>query len=183
MEVFRLIQKLENDNFTKLSRLLILIHELSGDNQTKGIDSVSKLSKLDFLMTSPLLLRRVIYKPNAASRIVLSEHELDSIESKLTHYRYNPWDIIYRNMLNVLIAYGLIAMDINNAHYSIKITEKGILVVQELYKIKGFEEYKVRGKLIYTYLGSYSDNYLRNFFQEKFPELSTLNLNNDEYKI
>ena len=55
MEVFRLIQTLENDNFTKLSRLLILIYELSGNNHEKGVDSVSKLSKLDFLMTSPLL--------------------------------------------------------------------------------------------------------------------------------
>lgn len=183
MEVFRLIQKLENDNFTKLSRLLILIHELSGNNHTKGVDSVNKLSKLDFLMTSPLLLKRVINKPNAANKITLSDHEVNSIESKLTFYRYNPWDISYRNMLNILIALGLIVMDINGVHYSIKITEKGIQVVQELYKFKGFDEYRVRGKLINTYLGSYSDNYLRNFFQENFPELSTLNPNYDEYKL
>lgn len=177
MEIFRLIQILENDNSSKLSRLLILVYELSGDNHKKGVDSVSKLSKLDFLMTSPLLLRRIINKPNAANKIILSEHETNSIESKLKFYRYNPWDISYRNMLNVLIALGLIVMEINNLHYILKITEKGIQTVEELYKFKGFGEYRVRGKLINTYLGSYSDNYLRNFFQEKFPELSTLEPN------
>lgn len=183
MEIFLLIQKLENDKYIKLSRLLILIYELSGHNHMKGIDSVSKLSKFDFLMRSPLLLRRVIHKPKAVKKITLSDHEKNSIESQLTFYRYNPWDVSYRNILNILIALGLISLNINNAHYIIKITEKGIQVIHELYKIKGFDEYKVRGKLINTYLGNYSDNYLRSFFNETFPELSTLNPNSDEHKF
>lgn len=183
MEIFRLIQSLENDNSTKLSRLLVLIYELSGEKHSKGVESVNKLAKLNFLMTSPILLRRIVYKPNAANKIVLSEHEINSIESKLIFYRYNPWDTGFRKLINILVAMGLTEIDIKDIHYNIVITQKGIQVVHELYKFKGFDEYRIRGKLINTYLGSYSDNYLKKFFNEKFPELSTLNSTYDEHKI
>ncbi len=181
MEIFKLIQKLENDIPTKLSRLLILIYELSGKNQTKCISNVSKLAKFDFLMTSPLMLKRVVAKqPRSVNKLALSTYDTNSIESQNYFYKYNPWSTNYRSLLNILISKDLISVEINKLSYDIKITASGIVVVSTLYKQNCFQEYQVRAKLINTNLGSYSNEYLRDYFQEKFPELS--NLNQDDYE-
>lgn len=177
MEIFKLIQTLDNDVNSKLSRLLILIYELvSGDNDKK-IEGISKLAKLDFLLASPSLLKRIIKKPGAIKKITIPDYEIDSIENSLNFYRYNPWDENYRRLLNILIAKNLVSIKIENKSYYILITPRGTEIVNDLYKDKSFEEFKIRAKLLRTYLGNYSDSYLRMYFQKEFPELSNLNQN------
>ncbi|MFE5097076.1 hypothetical protein ACFRCI_43960 [Streptomyces sp. NPDC056638] len=90
------------------ARVLLLIDRFTGAR--KGLDGLTKLAKLDFLLRYPAMLERLLaedgiswppgVQPTSAERL--------AVESRMTRYKYGPWDQRYYSILGSLVARDLI---------------------------------------------------------------------------
>ncbi|WP_328967515.1 hypothetical protein [Streptomyces sp. NBC_00239] len=90
------------------ARVLLLIDRFTGVK--KGLEGLTKLAKLDFLLRYPAMLERLLAEdgipwpdgaqPTSAERL--------SVESRMTRYKYGPWDHRYYTVLGSLAARDLI---------------------------------------------------------------------------
>ncbi|MFD9288432.1 hypothetical protein ACFWBV_09015 [Streptomyces sp. NPDC060030] len=88
--------------------MLLLIDRFTGAR--KGLDGLTKLAKLDFLLRYPAMLDRLMVgdgiswppgvQPTSAERL--------AVESRMTRYKYGPWDQRYYGILGSLVARDLI---------------------------------------------------------------------------
>lgn len=180
MEVYEILKTVESDINTQLARIMILVYSLCGVQNNKKIEGVNKLAKLDFLLKSPLYLKKGLTRLNTRITIEVKSFESISIESKMNLYRYIPWDENYRKLLNIIIAKGLVNISFEKDDYFIQISNNGIKLVEELKKDRYFKEFFNRSKIISTHFGSYSEEFLNRFFALHFPEIGSFNNSNNE---
>lgn len=114
MDYFLFFSELEASNYVHLGRLLILFNIFSGTSGTSPVNGITKLAKLDFLLRYPLYLKKALEKRNGTKKSIeqinIKEYEKKSVESKMIRYRYGPWDFLYNQLINVLVAKGLIQL-------------------------------------------------------------------------
>jgi hypothetical protein len=171
------IFRLEENDELHLLRILILLDTLAGDNQKQEIDGINKMVKLDFLLRYPIALERAlthIGKSKNVAKIDIKDYERESVESKLMHFQYGPWDSRYRRFLAVLEAKGLIKMVVKGVTVKICVTTSGHLITQRSSELIEFKDYVIRSKLIKTNFNKFSPKALIEFYYTVFPEMVTM---------
>jgi hypothetical protein len=163
----------DNDNL-HLGRLIILIYAFSGRSGNKGIEGLTKLAKLDFLLRYPTYLVRALEAKGLNSKDVnTKDYEKKSVESSMIRYRYGPWDFRYRRFINLLVSKGLIKLETDKRTIKIALTENGLELANNLSCNESFTDIAVRANLLYKRFDISGTN-LKNFIYETFPEITTL---------
>ncbi|MCG7203669.1 hypothetical protein [Streptomyces arenae] len=90
------------------ARVLLLIDRFTGTR--KGLEGLTKLAKLDFLLRYPAMLERLLVEDSIAwpAGAQPTSAERLSVESRMTRYKYGPWDHRYYSILGSLAARDLI---------------------------------------------------------------------------
>ncbi|GAB2716278.1 hypothetical protein [Kitasatospora kifunensis] len=90
------------------ARILLLIDRFTAAK--KGLNGLTKLAKLDFLLRYPAMLDRLLVDDsiNWPQGTQPTSSERLAVESRMTRYKYGPWDQRYYSILGSLAARGLI---------------------------------------------------------------------------
>jgi hypothetical protein len=177
MDFVRAIANLDESPDLHAARLLILIDVFVGGETGDGIEGLTKLAKLDFLLRYPVLLERALKARNKSTRSVeLEEHERYSVESEMVRYRFGPWDHKYRRILNLLVAKGLVKISIEGKTNVVTETKLGHEHAQKLAENELFASYVKRAKVIKSNFDLNATNLMK-FIYATFPEVLTLRAN------
>lgn len=134
MNLLKTLADLEENDNIHMARLLVLLNTFAGKNNSKSIEGLTKLAKLDFLLRYPVYLERALEakrraKPSEkiqpASEADVQDHERMSVESAMVRFHYGPWDHRYRRFLNLMIARGLVRVELQGRTFHIYLTDSG----------------------------------------------------------
>jgi hypothetical protein len=176
LNLFRLLTELEDDPSLHTARLLVLMREFAGNNQTGKINGITKLVKLDFLLRYPVYLERALKKKGVTKEdVATSEYERKSVESKMIRFHYGPWDPRYHAFINLLVGRGLCEVNVSGRTIFIGLTEKGYQTASQLSKTEEFAIFADRSKILKKHFDIGGGN-LKNFIYETFPEIVSLKL-------
>jgi len=177
MDLIETIATLDETPELHAARLLVLIHSFAGEDGDEAIEGLTKLAKLDFLLRYPVMLQRALEARGRSSRDVgLVDHEQFSVETEMGRYRFGPWDHRYREILNTLIAKGLVTVTIEGRTVVIIQTPNGRRVAQQFAEDPQFEPYIRRSKLLKRHFDLQATNLMR-FIYDTFPEIVSLRTN------
>src|SRR5690348_1558862 len=95
------------------ARVLLLVDAVStAPGHAKKLDGLTKLAKLDFLVSYPAFAPIVLSSPEGSdARLHLTDTDADTpadVEARRTRYTYGPWDDRYYNAIGALVARGLL---------------------------------------------------------------------------
>lgn len=166
------IMKLDQSYELHLARLLILMNEMSKKPYGEVIQGLTKLVKLDFLLRYPTVLEKALERKGKSTKAAgIKEHEIDSVESKMIRYKFGPWDKRYWEFLRILEAKGLILFGEEDKTVLIRLTKKGKKTSESLIKLKEFEDFQKRSKIITSVFGKNKATYLMKLMYGLRPEL------------
>jgi hypothetical protein len=183
MDLFDIVSTLEENEDLHLGRLLILLWVFGGSRR-ETVKGLTKLAKLDFLLRYPVYLERALAakgKSAEVPRVNLTEDERKSVESLMVRYRYGPWDFRYRRFLNLLVAKGLAAIEIEGRSINVGLTESGAELGAQLASAKEFEDIVSRAKLLKKNVNMKATA-LKDFIYQTFPEISSMRLGEEIVK-
>jgi hypothetical protein len=159
------------------ARLLLLINAFAEDGQGGSIEGLTKLAKLDFLLRYPLMLERALRAKRRPTRDVqVEDHERHSVESEMVRYRFGPWDHRYPELLNILVAKGLVSISVEGRKVVIAATQQGRDCARRLASDQLFEQYSRRAKLLKKHFDVKATT-LMEFIYDTFPEIVSLRSN------
>jgi len=162
-----------NDEF-HLPRILMLLAEADSRN-SKTIEGIMKLAKLDFLLRYPNCLERLlVFQNKRTDKLKIQYYERTSIESKMIRFKYGPWDTRYRRWIGILVAKGLAITFKKGNTIHVGLTEKGKEITLILGDLQEFADFKIRSKLIYTSVGSMGSTKLKTLIYKLFPEITDM---------
>lgn len=174
MRLLSYASELESNAELHASRLLVLLGSYDRRHSGSGIEGLTKLAKLDFLVRYPLYLERALAEyPKLSKSIAVKPHERQSVESTMVRYRYGPWDFRYRQFLNDLIARGLVVLREGERTFEIQITERGRDLANELAKDKAYSDIATRADLVSHHF-DFKGSYLAKLIYKLFPEIGSL---------
>jgi hypothetical protein len=177
MDIVETVANLDQSRELHLARLLILLNAFMEEGQNKGIEGLTKLAKLDFLLRYPVMLERALQAKGRSTRAVqLEDHERYSVESEMVRYRFGPWDHRYRENLNLLVAKGLASVSVEGRKVDIILTDSGRTEAKRLAEDELFEQYVRRARLIKTHFDM-TATHLVDFIYNTFPEVISLRSN------
>ena len=174
MSLLTAIRNLNDDDNLHLGRLLVLLGGFSSAESGSGIDGLTKLAKLDFLLRYPAYLERALQSQGANGESVhATEAERVSVESTMIRYRYGPWDERHRRHVNLLVSRGLVTVTPHGKSTTIQLTSNGIKLSQELTQSEAFRDMALRVRLLKAHFDK-SGTSLKRFIYQTFPEIGTL---------
>jgi hypothetical protein len=177
MDFVQTVADLDESPELHIARLLILLHAFAEDDEGGAVEGLTKLAKLDFLLRYPVMLERALTAKGRSTREVqLEEHERHSVESQMVRYRFGPWDHRYREVLNLLVAKGLVSISIEGRKVVISATKRGRDQARKLVAVGVFQQYARRAKLLKTHFDLTATNLMR-FIYDTFPEIVSLRSN------
>lgn len=177
MDLVRVVADLDHSPELHATRLLILIDAFAEANKSGAIEGLTKLAKLDFLLRYPVMLERALEaKGQSIKEVQIEPHERHSVESEMVRYRFGPWDHRYREFLNILVAKGLVSINIEGRKVVISLTDEGQNLARQLATQEMFEQYSRRAKLLKRHFDIGATNLMR-FIYNTFPEIVTLRSN------
>ena len=90
------------------ARILLLIDRFTATK--RGLNGLTKLAKLDFLLRYPAMLDRLLAEDGLhwPQGTQPTSSERRAVESRMTRYKYGPWDQRYYSVLGSLAARDLI---------------------------------------------------------------------------
>lgn len=177
MDLVETIAELDTRSDLHAARLLLLISAFSDAKDGAGVEGLTKLAKLDFLLRYPVMLERALAAKGQTTRDVeLEDHERLSVESQMVRYRYGPWDHRYREFLNMLVGKGLVAVSVEGRKVVIELTERGREVASQLSANTLFEAYVRRAQVLKRHFDLRATTLMR-FIYETFPEVVSLRSN------
>ena len=165
----------ENADGLHLARLLVLLRSADkrGKNQSKPVEAITKLAKLDFLLRYPLYLERALLSlgksPDSAAVL---PRERTTVETKMIRFRYGPWDGRYRRWLSLLSARGLISLSMSGRKIEIGLTDAGRVVADNLAARPAFQDLAARGTVIMKAVGAMPATKLKVFVYQIVPEIT-----------
>jgi hypothetical protein len=174
LRLVRAIARAENADDLHLARLLILLQAV---DQGKGetVEGIVKLAKLDFLLRYPNCLERALrarrIDPATAG---IRDYERETIETKMTRFRYGPWDDRYRRWIGLLVAKGLVMTYVKGRTVHIELQERGREVAAQLSEREEFADLSLRSRLVVKAVGGLSATKLMEFIYEIFPEITDM---------
>jgi hypothetical protein len=156
------------------ARILLLLDHIT-KRKPDGIDGITKLAKLDFLLRYPVFLQRVLDKTKKKPSVVdIKEYELHTVESKMIRFRYGPWDHRYRSWIGLLVAKGLANTFLKGRTVFVTITDKGKELAEQFRTLPEFDDTNTRSSIISQFVGSMSGSKLKRLVYEVVPELSNM---------
>ncbi len=178
MNLFELLSNLEECDDLHEARLLLLLLAFTTEREEdSGIEGLTKLAKLDFLLRYPTFLERALKeRPNGKPEAVaVQQHERQSVESSMVRFKYGPWDHRYRRFLNLLVAKGLAKVQTSGRTICIRLSDRGKEVAAALSKAEVNIDIVSRAKLLRRNfdLGATT---LMKLIYSTFPEIGTLRL-------
>ena len=174
MNLFQALSDLEANDSVHLGRLLVLLGAFASRDDPGTIKGLTKLAKLDFLLRYPVYLEHALRMKRASTRNVkVVEHEKDSIESSMVRFRYGPWDFRYRRFINLLVARGLVEVNIEGRTIRISLTSEGDALARTLSNDEAFSDIARRAKVLRTHF-DYTGTHLMRFIYKTFPQIATL---------
>lgn len=177
MDFVQAVADLDQSVELHTARLLILLDAFADDDQGGSIEGLTKLAKLDFLLRYPIMLERALKAKKRSIRDVqLEDHERHSVESEMVRYRFGPWDHRYPELLNILVAKGLVSISIEGRKTVISATEQGRYYARQLASDQLFEQYSQRAKVLKRHFDITATN-LMQFIYDTFPEILSLRSN------
>lgn len=167
---------LEQDRPLHQARLLVLLRAFSGADNSKTVEGLTKLAKLDFLLRYPTYLERALVRRggNSANVRVKSEERI-SVESKMIRYRYGPWDNRYRELLNELVGLDLVHVSVKGRTIHVGLTDRGLSHAEMLTSSPAYEDIQRRARLLKSKFNM-SATALTRFVYDTFPEIADLRL-------
>jgi hypothetical protein len=179
MDLFEAITKLETNSELHCARLLILLNTFTNQDGQHGIDGLTKLAKLDFLLRYPVMLERaLIARQRSPKPVDVQAHERESVESRMVRYRYGPWDHRYWELLSLLRAKGLLKVSRRGLTKVFTLTSQGEHVAGTLASQEEFLLITKRAKLLNENL-NLTPTGLMKFVYSTFPEIASMQLNED----
>lgn len=111
------------------ARLLLLLSAFD-----KGIQGLTKLAKLDFLLRYPTMLERLMTSDGLtpSSDVAPSTEERLAVESPMIRYKYGPWDDLYYPLIGSLVGKGLADSARKGSTLRISLTPEGAEVAERL---------------------------------------------------
>ena len=174
LRLIRAVAKAENVDELHLARLLILLHAVD-KGKGKTVEGIIKLAKLDFLLRYPNCLERALEAKQIDSTPAdIKEHERDTIETKMTRFRYGPGDDRYRRWIGLLVAKGLVTTYVKGRTVNVGLKERGREIAKALTEREEFKDLDQRSHLIVKAVGGLSATELMNFVYDTFPEITDL---------
>jgi hypothetical protein len=176
VDIVKAIADLDERSELHEARILVLLNAFDGGKQG-AVEGLTKLAKLDFLLRYPVMLDRALAAKGKATREVqLEDHERQSVESEMVRYRFGPWDHRYREVLNILVAKGLVTVSIEGRRVVILLTSRGREVASQLSNDAAFEQYARRAGLLKRNFDLSATNLMK-FIYQTFPEIISLRSN------
>jgi hypothetical protein len=177
MDIVESLSALDGRRELHAARLLILLKAFGGSDGDGAVEGLTKLAKLDFLLRYPLMLERALLAKGKSIRDVrLEDHERHSVESEMVRYRFGPWDHRYKELLNFLVAKGLVRINIEGRTVVLTLTESGRSLAERLSQDDLFQVYARRSELLKRHFDMTATNLMR-FIYDTFPEVITLRSN------
>lgn len=174
LELARALAATERDDNLHLSRLLLLMAAHAGD-KSRPIEGLTKLAKLDFLLRYPNCLERALTSAGKdPAKAEVTEFERTTIESKMIRFRYGPWDHRYRRWVALMVARGLVAVNVKGKTVQLWPTPEGQAVATALADQEALEDLATRAKLVAKNFGNRSGTDLKKFVYTTFPELTDM---------
>ena len=174
LELARALAATERDDDLHISRLLLLTVARARDKR-HSIEGLTKLAKLDFLLRYPNSLERALKAANKApERAEVADFERTTIESKMVRFRYGPWDHRYRRWVALMVAKGLVTVNVQGRTVHLWPTELGLKLAADLANQQPLEALAKRADLVAKSFGGRTGSDLKNFVYETFPELTSM---------
>lgn len=176
MSLLDTLARLEDDDDLHTGRLLVLLGAFAGRKGDGMVEGLTKLAKLDFLLRYPVYLSRALRARGvSADAVAITEHEHQSVESRMVRFKYGPWDHRYRRFVNILVAKGLARVEVRGRAIHIGLTPEGVKVASTLAKTGAFQDQAARSRLLKSHLDLSATN-LMHFVYDTFPEIGSLRL-------
>ncbi|MFD7978678.1 hypothetical protein [Streptomyces sp. NPDC059071] len=150
------------------ARVLLLIGRFT--TTRTGLAGLTKLAKLDFLLRYPAMLERLLNEegdswprgtePTGAER--------RAVESRMTRYKYGPWDQRYYNILGSLAARGLITYAGDDRN-EFRVTARGAAAAAALSETPDWVLISQRTALLRKHFDK-SGSALKNLIYERLPD-------------
>lgn len=174
LELVRAIAMTENTDAFHLGRLLLLVLAFD-DNKSQPIDGITKLAKLDFLLRYPNCLERALVAvKRSVEEADIQDYERTTIESKMIRFKYGPWDNRYRRWIGLLVARGLLKVDLEKRTIKLSLTEKGREIAAVFSQDPAYEDLKLRSQIVKQAFGKLSSSKIKDFIYKTFPELTNM---------
>lgn len=116
-----------------LARVLLLVAACT-ETDDDGVDGLTKLAKLDFLLRYPSMLDRVLHATGQAwaEGTEPSDDERLAVESTMVRYKYGPWDDRYYPIAGALLGLGLAEPRPGRGRVALRATPAGRAAAAEL---------------------------------------------------
>ncbi len=174
LELIRAVAMAENSDNFHLGRMLLLMLAIDGGD-AQPLDGITKLAKLDFLLRYPNCLERALVAvKRAVEEAEIQTYERTTIESKMIRFKYGPWDNRYRRWMGLLIARGLIKVDLDKRTIKLSLTEKGREVAMLFSQDPAYNDLKLRSQIVKEAFGKMTSSKIRDFIYKTFPELADM---------
>lgn len=150
------------------ARVLLLIDRFT--TPKTGLSGLTKLAKLDFLLRYPAMLERLLPAerdswPQAAAP---TPSERLAVESRMTRYKYGPWDHRYYSILGSLAARGLIVYG-DSARAEFRVTPAGAAAAASLAATSQWAVVAERIGLLKKHFNK-SGSALKNLIYDRLPD-------------
>lgn len=154
-----------------VGRVLLLIAACT-DTDADGVDGLTKLAKLDFLLRYPSMLDRVLQAigqqwPDGTAP---SDDETVAVESAMVRYKYGPWDDRYYPIAGTLIGLGLVETRPGRGRVALRVTTSGRVAAADL---RGSAEWSItarRTDFLARAFAAFSGNALKQLVYRLLPE-------------
>ncbi|MFI7049114.1 hypothetical protein ACWDR1_35065 [Streptosporangium sandarakinum] len=150
------------------ARILLLISHFTTDKSS--LSGLTKLAKLDFLLRYPAMLERLLPDGEASwpAGTAPTEPERLAVESRMTRYKYGPWDQRYYSILGSLAARGLITYG-DSARAEFRVTPQGAAAATALAATPEWAVVADRIRLLKKHFNK-SGSALKNLIYDRLPD-------------
>lgn len=177
MDLLSKLAEMDDDLSLHATRILVLVFAFSEGDRGHPIEGLTKLAKLDFLLRYPVLLERALeIRKKSTKEVEIHDHEKYSVESRMVRYRFGPWDHRYREILNNLLAMGMVELQAVGRKVTISLTDVGSSVARNVISMDEFVDYHRRSKILRREFDLRGTNLMK-FIYEAFPEVVSLRSN------
>ena len=173
MSLLEISTKLEDSADLHAGRILLLMDAFSGEDDD-GVEGLTKLAKLDFLLRYPVALERMLsFQGHKTTEAEVKAHERGSVESTMIRYRYGPWDPRHRKLVNLLVAKGLATVLTGGRTVIFRTTVAGKDAAAKLRQADEFAAVDARAKVLAKRFDIGGTALMKKVY-EVFPEISSL---------
>ncbi|MEV1008361.1 hypothetical protein [Streptomyces sp. NPDC049881] len=150
------------------ARILLLISQFT--TPKGGLDGLTKLAKLDFLLRYPAMLERLLPGGEASWPVgaAPTSPERLAVESRMIRYKYGPWDQRYYSVLGSLAARSLIVYS-NSARAEFRATPQGASAASSLAATPEWAVVASRIKLLKRHFNK-SGSALKKIIYDRLPD-------------